>query len=54
MFLVKNGTADYYFVFVYYQNEGVQHDLTLVFDWLILTENKTNSWKSAIFKISSH
>ena len=35
MIVAKNVTADYFFVFLYYQNQGVQHDLTLVFDCLI-------------------
>lgn len=52
--VVKNGIAGYFFVFVHYQNLGVQHDSILVFDWLILIENKPNSWQSAIFKINSH
>ena len=35
MIVAKNGSVGYFFVSVCYKNQGVQHDLALVIDWLI-------------------
>lgn len=53
MTVAKNVTAGHFFVFVCYQNQGVQNDLILVLDCLIYTENKPNFCQRATIKISS-